>query len=75
MATFIMLTRISPEAVKTPQVLEKLEQDAMQHIRVECPEVEWRQSYALLGQAVRISGYLQRAGCRDRDRIGALQAE
>src|SRR3989344_1387693 len=49
MATFIMLTRISPEAVKAPQSLEKLEQEAMQHIRAECPEVKWRQSYALLG--------------------------
>ena len=49
MPTFIMLTRVSPEAVKAPQTLEKLEQDAMLHIRAECPEVEWRQSYALLG--------------------------
>jgi len=49
MATFIMLTRISSEAVKTPQNLEKLEQDAMQHIRTACPEVEWCHSYALLG--------------------------
>lgn len=49
MATFIMLTRISPEAVKSPQSLETLEHDAMQHIRAECPGVEWCQSYALLG--------------------------
>jgi len=49
MATFIMLTRISPDAVRAPQYLEKLEQDAMQHIRTECPKVEWRHSYALLG--------------------------
>jgi uncharacterized protein with GYD domain len=49
MATFIMLTRVSPDAVKAPQFLEKLEQDAMQHIRTECPEVEWHHSYALLG--------------------------
>jgi uncharacterized protein with GYD domain len=49
MATFIMLTRVSPEAVKAPQALEKLEQEAMQHIRTECPDVEWRQSYAVLG--------------------------
>ncbi len=49
MAAFIMLTRVSPEALQTPQTLEKLEQDAMQHIRAECPEVEWRHSYALLG--------------------------
>ena len=49
MSTFIMLTRVSPEAVKAPQSLEKLEQDAMQHIRAECPDVKWRQSYAILG--------------------------
>jgi len=49
MSTFIMLTRVSPEAVKAPQSLEKLEQDAMQHIRAECPQVEWQHSYALLG--------------------------
>lgn len=49
MATFIMLTRVSPEAVKSPLSLEKLEQDAMQHIHTECPGVEWCHSYALLG--------------------------
>lgn len=49
MATFIMLTRVSPEAVTAPQSLEHLEQEAMQHVRAECPEVEWCQSYALLG--------------------------
>ena len=49
MATFIMLTRISPEAVQAPQALETLEQQAMRHIRADCPGVEWCQSYALLG--------------------------
>jgi len=49
MATYIMLTQISPDAVKTPQTLEQLEQDAMQQIRAACPEVEWSHSYALLG--------------------------
>lgn len=49
MATFIMLTRVSTDAVKTPQSLEKLEQQAMEHIRAACPEVEWRESFALLG--------------------------
>lgn len=49
MATFIMLTRMSSEAVKSPQSLEKLEHEAMQHIRAECPNVEWCESYALLG--------------------------
>lgn len=49
MPAFIMLTRVSPEAVKAPQSLEELERDAMQQIRIRCPAVEWRQSYALLG--------------------------
>jgi uncharacterized protein with GYD domain len=49
MSIFIMLTRISPEAVKAPQNLEELEREAMQHIRAECPEVEWHESYAILG--------------------------
>lgn len=49
MPAFIMLTRVSPEAVTSPQSLEQLERDAMQHIRADCPDVEWRESYAILG--------------------------
>ena len=49
MATFIMLTRVSPEAIKAPLSLEKLEQDAMRHIHTECTGVEWCESYALPG--------------------------
>lgn len=49
MVTFIMLTRVSPDVARSPQVLEELEKRAMEHIRAECPETKWRQSYALLG--------------------------
>lgn len=49
MATFIMMTRISTEAVSSPQALESLEQAAMKHIRADCPEVKWLHSYAALG--------------------------
>ncbi len=49
MQTFIMLTRLSPEAARSPQALEQLERKAMERVRKECPEVEWVRSYAILG--------------------------
>lgn len=49
MATFVMLTRVSSDAVRSPQSLESLEKQAMKQIRAECPEVKWVHSYALLG--------------------------
>ncbi len=49
MATFIMLTRLNPDAVRSPRDLEQLERDAMQRVREECPDVEWLNSYAVLG--------------------------
>lgn len=49
MATFIMLTRLNPEAVSSPRSLEQLERKAMESIRAECPNVEWLGSYAVLG--------------------------
>lgn len=49
MTTFIMLTRLSPDALRSPKSLEKLEQDVMDRIRSECPEVEWVHNFALLG--------------------------
>ena len=49
MITFIMLTRISPEAMRSPHALEALERQAMNAVRSECPQVEWLHSWALLG--------------------------
>jgi uncharacterized protein with GYD domain len=49
MPTFIMLTRLSPDAVRSPKGLEALERDAMKRVREQCPEVEWLSSYAVLG--------------------------
>jgi uncharacterized protein with GYD domain len=49
MPTFIMLTRLSPEAVRSPKTLEDLERQAMERVRKECPDVEWAASYAILG--------------------------
>lgn len=49
MTTFIMLTRVSPEAVRSPHAVETLERQAMTAVRAECPQVEWMHSWALLG--------------------------
>lgn len=49
MTTFILLTRLSPEAVRSPHALEVLERQAMNAVREECPQVEWLHSYAILG--------------------------
>jgi uncharacterized protein with GYD domain len=49
MMTFIMLTRLSPEAVRSPKALEDLERQAVERVRKECPDIEWLSSYAVLG--------------------------
>lgn len=49
MNTFIMLTRVSHEGLRSPQALESLEQEVMSQVRSQCPDVDWRHSYAVLG--------------------------
>jgi uncharacterized protein with GYD domain len=44
-----MLTRLSPEAARSPQALEQPERKAMERVRKDCPDVEWISSYAILG--------------------------
>lgn len=49
MPTFIMLTRLSPDSVRSPKSLEELERQVMERIRSECPQVEWLHDFAVLG--------------------------
>ena len=49
MATFIMLTRLSHGALTSPSSLETLEREVMDRIHAECADVEWQNSYAVLG--------------------------
>lgn len=51
MATFIMLTRLSHQALHSPGSLESLSHEVMERIRKDCPDVEWKQSYVVLGPA------------------------
>jgi uncharacterized protein with GYD domain len=49
MTDFIMLTRLSSNAVQSPKSLEELEKKVIERIRTECPQVEWIHNYAILG--------------------------
>jgi uncharacterized protein with GYD domain len=49
MPIFVMLTRLSTDAVRSPTALEQLERQAMDRVRKDCPNVEWLGSYAILG--------------------------
>src|SRR3989304_4036579 len=49
MATFVVLTRLTPMAVKSPADLKKLERMVNDRIRKDCPQVKWVANYAILG--------------------------
>jgi uncharacterized protein with GYD domain len=49
MATYVMLTRLSPEALKRPESVVELNKQVEDRIRRECPEVKWLCNYAVLG--------------------------
>jgi uncharacterized protein with GYD domain len=49
MQIFVLLTRLSPEALRSPVAMEDFEKRAVGHIEKECPDVKWLHSYALLG--------------------------
>jgi uncharacterized protein with GYD domain len=49
MRTYVVLTRLTPEAVKVPKELKSLEKKVAERIRRDCPQVKWVANYALLG--------------------------
>jgi uncharacterized protein with GYD domain len=49
MQTFIMLTRLSPDAAKLPKSFADIEKRVMDRVRAECPEIEWVHNLAVLG--------------------------
>ncbi len=51
MSIFIMLTRLSHEALKHPRSMQKLSHEVAQHVRRDCPDVHWISSFVVLGPA------------------------
>jgi uncharacterized protein with GYD domain len=49
MPTFVMLTRLAPGSLSSPQALEGVEKVVMAQVRGACPGVSWLASYAVLG--------------------------
>lgn len=49
MANYIMLTRLSPEALSRPGAVADLNKKVEERIRQECPGVKWLANYAVLG--------------------------
>lgn len=49
MATYVMLTRLTPDSVKSPSDLARLERAVSDRIQKECPQVKWVANYAILG--------------------------
>jgi uncharacterized protein with GYD domain len=50
MATYIILSRFSPDAFSDPKDLRKLADEVSAKIRTECRKVRWKDSYATMGR-------------------------
>ncbi len=50
MATYVILSRVSPAAFDDPKEFKKLADDVKKQIRKQCPDVIWKQSFALMGR-------------------------
>jgi len=49
-ATYVILSRVSPEAFADPAGFRQLAKAVSETIRSECPGVTWKASYATLGR-------------------------
>jgi uncharacterized protein with GYD domain len=50
MATFVILSRIAPEAVNDPKDFKALAKTVADKIKQQCPGVTWKDSFATLGR-------------------------
>jgi len=49
-ATYVILSRFSPDAFRDPKDFKKLADAVSSKIKKECPNVEWKQSFATMGR-------------------------
>jgi uncharacterized protein with GYD domain len=50
MATFIILSKLSPGVMAEPKDFKKIAATVSEHIKRDCPGVVWKDSYATLGR-------------------------
>ena len=50
MATYVILSRVSPDAFSDPHGFRQLATAVSETIKKECPGVKWKASYATLGR-------------------------
>ena len=50
MATYIILSRLSPDALKDPKDFKRAASTVSTKIKSDCPNVTWKESYATLGR-------------------------
>ncbi len=50
MQTYIILSKLSPEAFHDPAEFKQLAADVSEKIKAECPQVVWKHSYVVLGR-------------------------
>ncbi len=50
MATYIILSRFSPEAFSDPKEFKELASKVSKKIKSECNDVVWKESYATMGR-------------------------
>jgi uncharacterized protein with GYD domain len=50
MTTYVILSRISPEAFRDPKEFKGLAEAVSSRIKSECPGVTWKDSYATTGR-------------------------
>jgi uncharacterized protein with GYD domain len=50
MATYVILSRLTPQATTDPKDFKKLAETVSSEIKRQCPQVSWKQSFVTLGR-------------------------